>query len=428
MRLDVWNESEELCFVTPGEKWFEIGNMGTGEFEVSLQAPDWAELSETRMKIREEKRVFVRIQDVSINRRGEILIHNLGDDSLRKIPVRVCRLEYGGEVCALEEDGIVVLEEGDLKSNDFKTVPRLGRLQGDLLEACVQRESEDGAEPLKYSFVVQSSGDFLLEIHRFPSLNSVGRLRIGISLDKGALQTAESFSNDEWKGKWKENVLNNVDRLYLKLSVPEPGRHQLCVWALDRYFSFSRMVIYTKPRKENNLAGSRGAQPLPVQREWLAWCDSFYGRYELPPRPIYCVDPEGDGDVLASGCRTVQIKDADRKVTPEWYLELGRHIFEEVDGAVLIEAAAALAQSGFAWTSKAGDVMETKAVWRHCGSESHGQSGLAMYIRARNLSWLPEDAPSLNYRFWCGGGVYTLWMLSKFNVLKAIMASAWTEK
>lgn len=55
-------------------------------------------------------------------------------------------------------------------------------------------------------------------------------------------------------------------------------------------------------------------------------------------------------------------------------------------------------------------------LWRHCGSESYGRSGLAMYIRTLGLCWTPESAPGLNYRFRCEGGRYAVWMLSKFNV------------
>ena len=82
-----------------------------------------------------------------------------------------------------------------------------------------QKEPEDllkdrtEAEPLTFVFHTHSTGEVLLEIHRFPSLNSVGRLRVGISLDGGPVQIVESVSNDEWRGNWKENVLNNEDRL-----------------------------------------------------------------------------------------------------------------------------------------------------------------------------------------------------------------------
>ncbi|MCM1303990.1 MAG: glycosyl hydrolase 115 family protein [Lachnospiraceae bacterium] len=539
MRVDLWNEAEEICFVTPGEKWIEIGNQGIGEFEVRLRAPEWIKLSAERVVIRREERILVSVSGEWEERLGEIVVENCSDGSLRRIPVRMVKPGYDSTGCAPEEDGIIVLEgdaagernsesaplpgkniqveatgigdpqgecrgdesprgAGKMSSGDFRVIRRLGRMQGNLVEACVQRNADDldptgtrsGAEPLSYDFAVHSRGEFLLEIHRFPSLNSVGRLRVGISLDEGPVQVVESVSNDEWRGNWKKNVLNNVDRLYLKLSVPAAGRHRLCVWAIDKYFAFSRMVIYTKPRKENNLAGIRGAQALPAEWDRNAWCERFYGKWELPPRPVFYAAHEYDRDTVAVTCKMAQAISYGGKVTPEWYLERGQRAFEETDGAVRIDAASALAGSGCAWTdegqgSGAGSGIrqadgseadlgirqadgseadpgirqadgseadpgirqadgseirsdrgtekqseikwesgqdgrpgsgQAASLWKHCSSESFGRSGLALYIREPELSWMPENAPSLNYRIRCEGGEYTLWMLSKFNL------------
>lgn len=419
MRIDIWNDEGELCFVTPGEKWIEIGNMGSGEFEVILQAPEWISLSEKRAIIRREKRILVSVSDISKGRRGELVVENRNDGSKQCIPVRTMKLEYEGEDYVIEDDGLIVLESGDQQSGDFQLVRRLGRMQGNLMEACVQREPEEmsAAEPLHYTFAAYSEGDFLLEIHRFPSLNSVGRIRVGISLDEGPVQIVESLSNDEWRGNWKKNVLNNVDRLYLKLFVPQAGKHQLCVWAIDRYFAFSRMVIYTKPRKENNLAGIRGAQALPTEWETNTWCDSFYGKYKLPPRPVFYAIPENKKDTLIVTARMMQAEEFGKRITADWYLAQGKSPFEETAGAIRIDAATVLAQSDCAWTeSGTGDRVWRDRLWRHCSSESFGRSGIAMYIRTPELSWTPENAPSLNYRIKCAGGIYTLWVLSKFNV------------
>ena len=71
----LWNEEEEICFATPGEKWLEIGNLGTGEFEVSLCAPRWITLSEERAVIRSEKRISVTVAETAENR------ENIGDGS-----------------------------------------------------------------------------------------------------------------------------------------------------------------------------------------------------------------------------------------------------------------------------------------------------------------------------------------------------------
>ena len=446
MDIHVWNEGEELCFASPGEKWIDIGNKGTGEFRVRMQAPEWVTLSEEQFSVSGEKRIMVSVPDVSADRGGELVAENMCDGRRWRIPVRTIKPEYVQENCALEEDGLVVLEAGQFlsQSRDFCLIPRLGRMRGDLVQACARgalRSAEgqgtDISEimPLCYRFMTRSSGEFLLEIHRFPSLNSVGRIRVGVSLDNGPVQIAESFSNDEWRGNWKKNVLNNVDRLYLRLSVDQPGLHRLYVWAMERYFAFSRLVIYTRPRKENNLAGLWGAQPLPAEWDMSEWCDDFYGAYDVPPRSTFYAASTNDRDCVAVTCQVTQAEHYGQKLEPRWYLERGKHIFEEADGAIQIDAAAALAQSSCAWTG------QQDTPWRHCGSESFGRSGLAMYIRkpeesldvnhpdtdSRNIAGQPvicrkeesfklPDAPSLNYRIRCRGGEYTLWMLSKFNM------------
>lgn len=494
MRVDVWNGDEELCFVIPGEKWIDIGNTGTGEFCVRLHVPVWAELSEEQAVVRTERRILIRVKDTDTAREGEITVENLSDGSRRSIPVRIKRpacgqaermensraqteqenshAETASGNCAdmvLEEDGLVVIEASLAQSGlghggDFRLIRRLGRMRGDLIEAQIQREPADtgqvadrqgstsdlasgcagelcgtAARPVCYSFAVHAAGEFLLEIHRFPSLNSVGRIRAGVSVDGGPVQLVESLSNDEWRGSWRKNVLNNVDRLYLRLPFLDAGIHRLSVWAVDRYFAFSRLVIYTGERKENSLAGLRGAQPLPREWDIAGWCDAFYGAYTLPPRPVFYASYEKGGDSLAATCREMTPKWGG-VVEPSWYLERGNHHFEEMEGSIRIDAASALAQSRFAWFneplasgSMSGESMVSEpgtaeeasgystaghksGLWRHCAGESFGRSGLAMYIRTPELSWRAQAAPGLHYRIKCGGGEYTFWMLTKFNV------------
>ncbi len=438
MRVDVWNGGEGLCFVTPNEKWVEIGNTGTGEFRVRLKAPEWVRISEKEAVIRTERRIMVSVEEIAESRQGEIVIENIRDGSIRKIPVCTAAPEYGNPGPAdgwtAEEDGLVALEADAAQSDDFRPVRRLGRMRGNLMEACVQRswdgESSSAAgRPLRYAFSTVSRGKFLLEIHRFPSLNSTGRIRAGISVDGGAVRIAESFSNDEWRGTWKRNVLDNAERMYMELPLLEAGKHELCVYAVDRYFAFSRLLIYTKPRKENSLAGIRGCQELPAEWETGQWCRTFYGEMQLQPRPVFYADWNDNRESLAV---TAQMKVPDRngqRITADWYLGRGNRIFGEESGAIRIDAAAALAESCYAWAKEpeGKDITGKKEfgkgitenrgkLWRHCGSESYGQSGLAMYIREPGLSWKAEEAPCLNYRICCGGGGYTLWILSKFSV------------
>ena len=77
MRLDAWNDGKELCFVSPGEKWIDVGNLGSGEFELRVQAPEWVKISEYQTTVCTEKRITVHVSDVSQNRTGEILLENI---------------------------------------------------------------------------------------------------------------------------------------------------------------------------------------------------------------------------------------------------------------------------------------------------------------------------------------------------------------
>ncbi len=429
MIVTVWNEEESLLFTKPGVKWFEIGNGTDGEFEFEIQAPDFVRLPDfagegfaeaypevsgsrhgtfiVRGRTETEKRILVQVDDVKEDRQGSIFVRCLADGSCVEIPIRIrsvpthCR--------NLEEDGIVCVEADRAASPDFHLVRRLGRGWGNLMEAENFAESTlEGRTPLSYPFYVTSAGEFLLEIHRFPSLDSAGRIRIGVSVDGSSIQIVESKSTDEWRGTWKRNVLNNVERLYLKLPYLEPGEHQISFYGVDRYFAFTRFVIYTRERRENNFVGMKGKQSLPRRWNVEAWSREFYGEIDLRPRPIVYAQVEKEEDGLA--VTGLVKKDAyyAGQVEPEYYFTQGSAVFQERDGSIRIDAASALAFSPYAFTMG--------KHWRYCSSESYGRSGLAMYIRQPGLVWEgTEEAPSLNYRVRCDGGVYTLWLLAKFN-------------
>lgn len=71
-----------------------------------------------------------------------------------------------------------------------------------------------------------------------------------MSVDGGERLLVESKSNDEWRGTWKQNIFDNVDKLMLALPELERGEHTIEIFPVDKYFAFSRIVIYTKDRKD----------------------------------------------------------------------------------------------------------------------------------------------------------------------------------
>lgn len=414
---DCWNEEREITFVKPGRKWIQLANAGKGNLAYRAEAPWWLELSETEGVVGAEKRILVQVKpelwQEAVRKDGTQ--SGTGEPSLEgklqifcaetaqciAIPVKA-ELSHGQEA-HLEDGGMVWAAAEDAENGTagvfrgWKQIPRLGRGEGSLMEA-----REEDAE-LQYSFYVEHEGKFLLELHRFPSLDSVGRIRIGCAVDHGERLLIESQSTDEWRGSWKQNVRDNVDRLTLRLPYLERGRHTLSFYAIDPYFGFSRWVIYTKPAKYNMLGGPEGGQQLPEYED--PGENAFYGRLPLGPRPQIYAPVEVSGDAMAMEDILVEEKEYAAPVTPRVLLDKGKSLFKEKDG-IRIDAAAALAQSEFACTAGYS--------WDYCASESYGRSGLALHIRKPGLTF-SGSVPTLNYRFVCAGGEYRIWLLFKCN-------------
>lgn len=401
--VTIWNQGEKLSFAKPGVKWLEIGNTGGPAAEFEIQAPDWVELSQSAGVLETEVRILVSVEEITASRQGFISVKVEGFAATEDIPIETV---FVPDACEnVEEDGMVAVEADTAETAAFRRIKRLGRDRGSLAEGV------QGAV-LNYQVTLVSSGEFLLEVHRFPSLNSTGRIRIDVSVDGGPAQVLESDSNDEHKGTWRENVRNNVDRLYLLLPWLEAGNHQISFRPMDQYFAFSRFVIYTADRRENNLAGFVGEQALPADFDPEAFARDFYGEIDLMPRVVEYARRNLEYDDLVAAGRSCQAERYAQTVTPAWYFAQGERAFAERDGGILIDAAAALAGTEFAWAAGG-----RKPLWQHCASESFGRSGLAMYVRQRGVFWQDcREAPSLNYRLQCEGGAYTLWLLCCFGL------------
>ncbi|MGN0313908.1 MAG: glycosyl hydrolase 115 family protein [Fusicatenibacter sp.] len=408
MKIYLWNDEESLHFVSLREKWFEIANKGEGTISYCVEVPDELEVSslegtvtgETRILVRPKREMFSK--KTRFRKQGEIRVRNMDDGNVCAIKVTV---ELSGKE-QVEDGGMLFLEADMAQSEDFEVIRRLGRGFGALVGA---KKDASGEKPLVYHFeLLKSHENCLLEIHRFPSLNSSGRIRIGVSVDGGDIRIVESFSNDEHKNNWKENVRNNVDRLYLSVGKMKEGWHTLQMFAIDSYFAFSRLILYTEKRKENNLAGIAGNQLLPLEFDSKTWADKFYGAIALRPRPVeYASLTSGQDSLLVTGMMQYP-EFYGRKVKPAWYTESGRHSFGEKGGNIRIDAAAVLSRSSCAYA--------ISDLWKHCGSESCGGTGLAMYVRERGQFFSYSlEAPSLNYRICCQGGTYVIWILCKFN-------------
>lgn len=402
MLVHLWHEGERLVLTESREKWFEVSNGGEGSFAVRITAPEWLELSETRAHVETEKRILVRLRDGSAPKAGVICVRNETDGDVLEIPVECLPspAEDGGDDCSCEDDGAVAISMDGALADGFRSIPRLGREEGTLLEGV-----REGAR-ISFPVYFRSEGEFLLEIHRFPSLNSVGRIRMGVSVDGGAALTAESTANDEWRGTWVSGITDNVDRVHVRLPYLERGRHVLTLHVIDRYFALSRMVVYTREKKYNNLGLVQGRQELPETGRVREWADAFYGGITLKPRQELVGADFNHGDAMRHTDRAVYPERYGATKSPDEILERASGVFAEEKGAVRIDAVTAYRNTPFAYAEN-GD-------WQYCCSESHGRSGLAMYIRETGRKWERiGEAPRLNYRISCTGGAYTLWVLTR---------------
>lgn len=417
--VTVWNEAEELTFTGQDTKWFEVASSGGENIEYRVFAPKYLVLTGSALEIVGddgntveyrgiagcESRILVKVLDEYAGNNDGIAIEGLisivSEEYNTVIPVNMMLNLKGKNV---ENDGRVVIEavasEGWRSfDNCWRVINNLGRGKGALLEG-----RKAGAE-ITYPFTVTSQGEFLLELHRFPTLNSVGRIRIGVSVDNGECFVLETESNDEHKGNWKKNVMNNVDKLYLKLPKLAAGEHTITFHVIDKYFSFSRLVIYTKERKENSLGYSVMEQALPRECDILAFAKEYYGpeAAELKPEKVLYMPRNYVGDTLTLEDIIIQPESYGEKITAREIVKRGREVVEEQAGVLHIEAASALAQSDYAYTQN--------YEWSYCNSPAHAETGLAMYIRDENLSFVAdENAPSLNYRINTTGGKYTIWV------------------
>ena len=419
LRLAVWGGEEKLCFVTGKKKWFELSNAGEGEILCKIKAPSYLKMQcngfeESVGTANGENHVFVGsvaedcrfviwvdYAQISENRNDVIEIYDMDNSVAMQLPVEVL-CGFDG-MLHVEEDGILVVEasayEGDTRPDGFVEIAGLGRGKGSILEG---RAAES---IVSYRVTLRSPGEHVLELHRFPTLNSVGRLRIGVSVDDGDVLILESITGDEHKGNWKSNVQNNVDKISLRLPFLGAGEHRICFHVMDKYVAFSRFVIYTGVCKEASLVYDFENQSLPKEWDLQGFVKTFYGEEaaKLQPRPVLYLPQVRKGDTLGLEDVSISPQWYGSKVMPQYFLEQGQSIFGEGD-AVQIDMASALACSEYASMEGSG--------WLYCNSPSYGESGLAMYIREEGLRFAVEEAPKLRYKIAVHGGKYRIWIRS----------------
>lgn len=479
--VKAFGDEETLVLTDGNPKWLTLFNGGEGTLSCRIKAPEYVNVwtgeilgfespkaaaesnsccgqsmaagellnSESIVKVGPERRILVQVKEASsgMHKTGDRILITCDETGESFEVTLTVDLRYVKEQAAgirLEADGIICCEAAEYKKDPDKIaesriheeketdlpegaqergrcgwnrIPYLGRGYGDLMESF-----EQGKE-LSYRFFLMTAGRHLLELHRFPSLDSVGKIQIYVRVDNGESVLLKTEANDEKRGTWKENVRDGVDRLYLELPDLGEGEHTLTFISDSKYFAFSRWVIYTDERREN-MMGMRSVN-IKLYGENFAGEKFFYEDCPFLERPVIYSSFSANRDTLldediyrydnGSDGRQMQICRKDLRsgeCVPilQDIIDRGKSLFVEEEGQVVIDAAAAFAETEFACTQN--------AKWDYCGGFSYGGRGMAMHIRKPGLTFgndPGEAIPSLKYRFRVSGGEYVIWTLLKYN-------------
>lgn len=352
------------------------------------------------------------------------------------------------EKTVVEADGAVCLFADRYQSAEktadgacWKKIYGVGRGFGNVMTAygpdTVSPENPDILKNpcLEYSFLLKSEGEFELEIIRFLTLNSRGRIRFAVGVDRKEPVIIESSATDEWRGAWKESVLNNGEKLNIRLPLLKAGRHTLQLYMIDRYVSIHKMVIYTVEKKNTFFGFS-----------------SVHYRYDMPNVNLEELDAlqkalylAADNDILPDVVyadkefwkynRLYMKNDNIKHAVPgirryeDYYSRsvsapgngvdritdmFGTGVFQENNGILSLEAEYVLENSDNAYLTpdNSGSVY-----WSHARAQTDGGTGLSMMVFGPHHTWdNPKDAPGMHFRINISeAGDYNAWLLVLFE-------------
>ena len=289
------------------EKIITLFNKGCGEIGYKAAVPKWLEVSETEGCVAAEKILTVRIREserkicFEQGRTGQIII--TGEDGIRyEIEIQAEKetaYPYREHAFYAEADGYISIPADGYSENvctkeaAWRKIEYLGRGWGAAMEAFLEAAQDRAIESdapgisdirqdcyLKYPFFLENSGAFLLEIHRFLTLNPTGKVRFAVGVDNERPVLIETDTVDEWKGCWKDAVMNDGEKLYHMLPWLSSGYHILKIYPVDQYVTLNKLVIYTEKWKESNFGPfesafydgikwntAKGADMIPVNTE-----------------------------------------------------------------------------------------------------------------------------------------------------------------
>ncbi|GAA2971563.1 hypothetical protein JOD63_003461 [Microbacterium terrae] len=446
-------DARHLTFAPYGrtEKWIEVSSLGHPGTAFAVDCDDWIEVSPAAGIVQTEQRLAVRVRSdmrALAGRRGRIRVvsPDTGQTTVIEVQVADAPSIAPGHPGWIEADGVVSIDpsmpDSVRPSSDhaWSVVEDLGRYaNGALMAQRINGSRAHGTSTATatFGFHLATPGTHVLELHRLPSLDSTGRIRVGVSIDGDEPRVVESETTDEHRGHWASGIQDNVERLRVHLPRLAPGAHTLTLHAIDPAFAVSKAVIYTSRIASTNLGpefsthtdrpSSFVSDPDPAALDMQALRDSLAALFrggddELPtPDQLYADRSFWSGDTTnrrpiaaPQPRRSLQPESLEPPVAKDLLAGIATGPLVESGGVVAFEAEDALADTGHAWlTPEEGGA----ARWVHTQAESAARVGLALQVRPRALRWHdPLQAPAMHFAIdVTTGGSYRVWLLVSFQ-------------
>ncbi len=140
----------------------------------------------------------------------------------------------------------------------WQVIPNLGRTLGAVVtlpQGHAPTTQQDSVR-LEYDVSIQHAGDLTVQLYLAPTLDTTGRgsLRIGVSVDEGAMQTlidkllpAPNATTLLEQRDWNNAVSDNVRILQTIIPDMGAGNHVIKIWRLDDNVVLQKVVVSTEP-------------------------------------------------------------------------------------------------------------------------------------------------------------------------------------
>ncbi|PJM79716.1 glycosyl hydrolase 115 family protein [Bifidobacterium scaligerum] len=439
------------------DKWIEIYSTGAAGLPFSIETSEpWIRVTCTTGVVDAERRIGVHVDagDVAPDSRGRIVVHDSASGESHAIEVRVANVGHPdqGFFGSVEADGYVSIDPSrpDVESYGHHTcwnpVPYLGRFGNPAMEARSGLEAspaDPNMDPAYIGYHIWLHNDCVpqLELHRIPTLDSTGRIRVGVRIDDLPIIEVETATVDEHIGAWETSKLDNIERIRTYLPYLKAGEHVIRLYVIDNYVTLDKIVLYTTARRASNL-GPQFSMVVGCAPRFMVESDPCQGvvdslnrdlaacyglaASEIPlPKVASIAARYWNSDTTFKRFATREpaiLGEARYPVEPDEGKNILRRIPSDMpvehDGVLAFEAESALLNNASAWLTPA---LDGPGAWRHVQAETDGGTGLAMRAEPNRgewnpVSWTIETAPRMNYRVAVTtAGRYHVWLYAEVD-------------